>query len=93
MIPLLRRLKDSSDVEIDTESAYIKSGIDRIPEYERSQWITSRGERVKYTDLWMEVAAILKRQASVTTVLSRENEWASWMEAEAKRKIQKKCKS
>lgn len=52
-IEALRALKGKSEVDIYTDSAYLKNGIERwIRAWRRNSWLTAGRQPVKNRDLW-----------------------------------------
>lgn len=92
LLRALKRLKASSnaEIEINTETYYIQSGIRRIEDYRTSGWITSKGKPVKYREIWEQIAAILGKQGLFSVVYAPVNEWSAWMETETDRQERKK---
>lgn len=83
----LQRLRASSDVEIHTESGYIRSELAVLEAHEKADYKNSKGERIRYAYIWEKIARILGKQQSVETLLDADNEWTSWMHSETDRKI------
>ena len=52
-IEALRALKKKSDVDIYTDSQYLKNGIEKwLPDWKKSNWRTKQRQPVKNRDLW-----------------------------------------
>jgi hypothetical protein len=83
----LKRLRASSDVEIHTESGYIRSELAVLKDHEAGGYKNSKGERIRYAYIWEKIAGILDKQQSVEVMLDTNNEWTSWMHGETDRRI------
>jgi ribonuclease HI len=58
-IEALRVLRQSCEVELFTDSAYLRSGIlNWVPGWKRTNWRTSTKTPVKNKDLWVELDAL-----------------------------------
>lgn len=64
----LKALKEHCDVEVVTDSQYVKNGITSwVPQWRRQDWHTSNHKPVKNKDLWQELDALCKRQTVTWT--------------------------
>jgi len=58
----LAALKEACEVEIVTDSQYLKRGITEwLPKWKRNGWRTSEGKPVKNQDLWQELVRLAGR--------------------------------
>lgn len=89
LLRALKRLKGSSDIEINSEAFYIKQMLERLQDYRRAGWKTAKGQPIKYRDIWQKVAEILEKQTSFSVLLAPVNEWSAWMESEAEQEKKK----
>jgi len=66
VIQALRYLKRPCQVELTTDSEYVKQGItERLPKWKRYGWTTVDGQPVKNRDLWEQIDAEVRRHSSV----------------------------
>jgi len=62
VIRALEALKRSSDVEVHTDSQYVKNGIESwIHGWKRNGWKTADRKAVKNAELWRELEALANR--------------------------------
>ena len=87
LLGALQRLRASSDIEIHTESGYIRSELAVLKAHKAGDYKNSKGERIQYAYIWEKVAGILDKQQSVEVLLDTNNEWTSWMHGETDRRI------
>ena len=85
LLRALKRLKGSSEVRINTDSGYIKQGVEHLNERREAGWVNSRGQEVKFSSIWQQIGEILNQQESVSVAYEPINEYSSWMEAETER--------
>lgn len=74
----LKRLKKGCDIELFTDSAYLKSGLSRLEEYIESGWHKRDGEPVKFAQDWKITADLLKEQ-TINVHVKEQNEYAGWL--------------
>ena len=61
-ISALEELKASSQIDLHTDSTYVKDGITKwIHNWERNGWKTAAKKPVKNVDLWKRLKAALSR--------------------------------
>lgn len=61
-INALKNIPDSSDVEIYTDSTYVKNGITTwIKNWEKNGWKNSQKDSVKNKELWLELLNLSKK--------------------------------
>lgn len=87
LLSALKRLRASSDIEIHTESGYIRSELAVLKSHEAGGYKNSKGERIQYAYIWEKIAGILDKQQSIEVMLDTNNEWTSWMHGETDRRI------
>ena len=58
----LRALKEACDVEVVTDSEYLKNGITSwVPNWKRRNWMTTQKKPVINRDLWEELDVLVSR--------------------------------
>jgi len=58
----LRALKEPCEVEIVTDSEYLKKGVTEwLPRWKRTGWETASGQTVRNQDLWRELDELSRR--------------------------------
>jgi len=61
----LRMLKEKCEVEVVTDSEYVKNGITQwLPNWKKKNWMTSQKKPVINRDLWEELDAQTARHAT-----------------------------
>lgn len=62
VIEALRSIKKQYDIEIFTDSIYVKDGITKwINSWKKNNWRTSKKEMVKNKELWIELDELTKK--------------------------------
>lgn len=79
----LGRCKECS-LTIHTDSAYLKGGYGRIPQYIENGWTTSGGDPVKNRDLWQKICA--ESQGKEIHFILGQHEFTDWLKTEIRRK-------
>ena len=62
-IKALEYLKDEKILKINTDSSYLKNGINLwIDNWKKNNWLNSKKEQVKNKELWMELELLTKNK-------------------------------
>ncbi len=78
----LGALREQSNVELITDSQYVKQGItEHLPRWKTNGWRTSVGKRVQNQDLWQELDELVQRHLT---------HWV-WVAGHADNTIQNGC--
>lgn len=82
LIDALSRCKPAKIV-IHTDSGYIFTGFAGISRYRENNWKNSKGEEIKYKDLWQRIDE-LSRDKEISVKVG-EHEYTQWLKSEIRR--------
>lgn len=73
-----------AQIIVHTDSGYLAGGFDRISRYRENGWKNSKGEEIKYKDLWEKIAE--KSQDKEIMFELGEHEYTQWLKSEIRRR-------
>jgi ribonuclease HI len=78
----LRALREQCEVQLITDSQYLKQGLtEYLPRWRTNAWRTSNGKAVQNQDLWQELDGLVQRQVI---------HWV-WVAGHAEHIVQNRC--
>lgn len=66
------------DIHLHLSCAYVANNFDRLPSWEASSWMSSRGEPIKNKELWQEIAEKVKGKR-IKIHLNEFNGYRNWL--------------
>lgn len=89
LLAALGRLNQECEVEIYTESTYLRSNYENnLDDWAAGGWMTARGEPVKNRELWEKIYRIGKWEQRIRFSGTYKHEYKSWLCAEIARRKQ-----
>ncbi len=73
-----------AQIVVHTESAYLAGGFERLSQYQENGWKNSKGEEIKYKDLWEQIAE--RSQDKEILFELGEHEYTQWLKNEIRRR-------
>ena len=84
----LRKFKKACDLTIYTDSDYVQNGINWVPGWIESGWVTSKGNSVAYKEEWQEVMELLSNHL-YRFEIKTPHSYKKWLEKETERNREK----
>lgn len=86
LIKALERLKHACELEIYTDSEYIRSGtLKWLKDWERRGWVTAKGRPVANKEEWQQASELLSRHL-VTFRIGETHSYREWIVADTEKR-------
>lgn len=91
LIRALQRMTRPCELEIYTDSEYIRSGtLKWLKDWERTGWVTAKGRPVANKEEWQQAAALMARHL-VTFNVGVSHSYRAWIVADTEKKEKEKA--